>query len=207
MLQFLINRIPPHTRYWELFAGSAKLFFAKKAAEMNCLNDINYFVWHRLDKLCGTRTCIVTSDHAADIIKKMPFTNEDFIYLDPPYPISTLGSNKLPYDFILHDADHIVLLDAIKSCKANIMISSYGNHIYDKALSNWSRETFTTIVHGQKRTEVIWYNYERPSVLHQYDFVGNGFTDRQRMKRKLERLRQKIAALPPIEQQMLGQIF
>lgn len=57
MIQFLINHIPHHTRYFELFAGTAALYLAKKpAAIKNVLTDIDIRVvkrqWARADAKC-----------------------------------------------------------------------------------------------------------------------------------------------------------
>jgi DNA adenine methylase len=45
----------------------------------------------------------------------------------------------------------------------------------------------------------IYYNYPKPQVLHTYKYVGNDCWDRQRIKRKIERLTNKLIELPELE--------
>ena len=59
MSKRLVTMLPPHRRYFEVFAGGASMFFRKKKAEWNVLNDIdndivNLYtcVLEKFDKLC-----------------------------------------------------------------------------------------------------------------------------------------------------------
>jgi hypothetical protein len=48
-------------------------------------------------------------------------------------------------------------------------------------------------------------NYDRPTILHQYDFLGDGKTKRQMVTRKIDRFENKIQELPPYERHLLLQ--
>lgn len=52
---------------------------------------------------------------------------------------------------------------------------------------------------GQQAREWIWMNYPQPNRLHDYNFLGKDFTDRQRIKRKAARFRDKILRMDPLE--------
>jgi len=66
----------------------------------------------------------------------------------------------------------------------------------DVGLIDWleSHDTWGTMA-----TEYIWYNYPTPEKLHDYSFLGNDFTDRQRIKRKIARWSNKLKNLPALE--------
>jgi DNA adenine methylase len=85
------------------------------------------------------------------------------IYLDPPY-LDKRGQNFGGYAMQMLEADHCDLLNAIKNCKAKIIISNYGNMLYNEYLHGWQRieiETFASIARPGTiaRTEVLWLNY------------------------------------------------
>lgn len=206
VLQFLINLIPPHKRYFELYAGSAKLYYAKAPAEVNVLNDIYLDVIEKHRLLCGPDVITLCYD-ARSLIDNINYTAADFIYLDPPYPFATRGKQKLLYNFELYDQDHIELLKSCRKCKAKMLISSYENDLYDKYLSGWNKMIFRTACRGGVRYECVYFNYEVPAMLNQYDFVGENFTDRQRLKRKAERFKEKMLQLPKIELAMLAKVM
>jgi hypothetical protein len=79
------------------------------------------------------------------------------------------------------------------------MISAYEHTLYDEMLSGWNKAVFPVSVHGIVRLECIYYNYPKPSVLQCYDYVGSDCWDRQRVKRKIDRLTKKLLELPEIE--------
>jgi hypothetical protein len=87
------------------------------------------------------------------------------------------------------------------------MLSSYENDMYDSYLRGWEKHKFRTACRGGVRIECVYLNYEAPKQLNQYDFIGNGFTDRQRLKRKAERFREKILQLPELERSMLAKVM
>jgi DNA adenine methylase len=62
------------------------------------------------------------------------------------------------------ESDHRELLEAIRNCKAKIIISNYDNELYNEQLQSWQRielDTFVSIARpgAINRTEVLWMNY------------------------------------------------
>ncbi len=85
-------------------------------------------------------------------------------YLDPPYPPETrYGGKAATYLMEMTRDDHVELLETIRECKSNVIISSYPSKLYDGMLSDWNRDELQvkaqTSNSGQKRTEVIWMNF------------------------------------------------
>ncbi|MBA2610540.1 MAG: DUF3850 domain-containing protein [Bacteroidetes bacterium] len=122
-----------------------------------------------------------------------------FVYLDPPYPLGSRKSDKLVYDFEMTDLQHIDLLQLIKSMPAKVAISTYKNDLYHNALKSWNCYTFQSMTRKGLATEYLYMNYEDPKELHDYKFLGKDFTDRQRIKRLLERRSKKGQFLIDLE--------
>lgn len=94
---------------------------------------------------------------AFELIKRFD-TKDVFIYLDPPYLLSTKKGNM--YHHEMTDDQHLKLLKMIVDHPAKIMISGYGNPMYNSILKDWHKESKNTLAESsQKRTEVLWMNY------------------------------------------------
>lgn len=101
------------------------------------------------------------------------YDNADtLIYLDPPYVQSTRSAKRRggrafhSYAFEMSDEDHSALLERCLQARAMMVISGYGNEVYDAALSGWRRETKETHADGAlDRTEVLWINPQASAAL------------------------------------------
>ena len=94
---------------------------------------------------------------ALELIKRY-HTKDVFIYLDPPYLLSTRKGNM--YHHEMTDDQHLLLLKEIAKHPAKIMISGYESDMYNSILKNWHKETKSTLAEfAQKRTECLWMNY------------------------------------------------
>ncbi len=69
-------------------------------------------------------------------------TEETLFYLDPPYPIEVINSNKL----YIQDKgfktleEHRIFLEKLKKFKGMIILSGYDNKVYDDVLKDWKKE-------------------------------------------------------------------
>lgn len=213
--QWLINNMPYHEEYYELFAGGHALFRAKKRAKLSVLADIDKRVYEELRRLYGTADPQVAVSNAdagemLTYIKALALVfnvqKQRFVYLDPPYPESSRRSADKVYKHeMLSDEEHREILELIRTVPANIMISTRQNELYDQVLHDWRKDTFDTVDRGGPTTEVIYMNYAPPRFLHQYDHLGAGYVDRQRVSRKVARFNAKINALPPYERHLFIQ--
>jgi len=82
---------------------------------------------------------------------------------------------------------------------AAIMISSYANPIYDALLKGWRKLEFQAMTRQGLATEVLYCNFQEPIALHDYSFLGENFTQRQRIKRKVSRHVERLMGLPQLE--------
>lgn len=94
-----------------------------------------------------------------------------FMYLDPPYVLSTRSGGRKQYKHEMADAGHEGLLQTILQSRAKIMISGYESEMYNDYLQGWQKEYFDSCAaNGQPRREVIWMNYKQYVQMSIYDF-------------------------------------
>jgi DNA adenine methylase len=126
------------------------------------------------------------------------------VYCDPPYVHSTRKQVRPIYDHEMSDADHVKLLTALKSLNCMVMVSGYYSDLYAGELHSWCTATFTTTVRsGAQVTEHVWFNYLRPIELHDYRYLGKNFRERERIKRKMGRWKERLRRMPDLERQAL----
>lgn len=205
LYQWIINEIPPHKTYIEMFAGSGAIFRHKKKAYVTYIVDCNRSVidaWHpyKADDL------FLVHDNALNMISSVPdLFVPVFIYLDPPYYYPSRRSVKAIYDCELTEQDHEKLLTMACKVKHNCMISTYENLLYSSYLSSWRKKTFQVSVHGKVTTEVIYMNYPEPTELHDYSYLGTDCWDRQRINRKIKARLATLDNLPILERNAIIQ--
>lgn len=208
LIPFMINNIPAHKRYFELFCGTAELYIRKEAAEISILADIDSkVIGEHLKKHlpADTRLYNMPFENIVHAYRNT-FTRNDFMYLDPPYPGIARRSGRSYYEHeMLSIGEHTEFLELCKTIDANIMISTSPNHLYGRILSDWRVKNFETMGHRGRYTETIYMNYPEPEILHQYNYLGNDFIDRQRIKRKVDRMEAKIKHLPVHERMAILQ--
>lgn len=211
VLQNIINNIPEHHTYIEPFVGSGFIVLNKKPAIHNLINDLDTNQAEEvINKLIAedNGNYIAVSKNALTVMKNAARRryyqeNETFIYCDPPYVHSTRTSNAR-YKFEMSNEDHCELLEFLKDCKANVMISGYPSQLYNDHLQDWKTVEFQAMTRGGVRTEKLWMNYDISKMrLHQTDMLGVDFTDRQRIKRKIARINKKLDSLPRHEKQAI----
>lgn len=86
-------------------------------------------------------------------------------YVDPPYMHSTRvhGAHKgRYYRHEMSDADHVELLETLKSLDGMVIVSGYPCELYDKALKGWTVNTTQARIAAFRgtaaRTECLWIN-------------------------------------------------
>ena len=215
--QFIINHIPCFDVFIEGCAGTAAISrilydrnkFGKLSSFLHITNpsfrlyDIDPDVCSELNSLLSSVDTVQIFNQsylsALDFLHNTvsPFTC--FVYLDPPYMKST---RRTPGDIYTYDWTHTdheqFLHNVLKySFDANIMISGYDNSLYTAALSEWYMRSTQVMTRGGIATETIWMNYNPDTIkLATYDFLGTDFTDRQRIKKKINSLKAKLHSLP-----------
>lgn len=119
--------------------------------------------WYRLPRTIveiAERLRVVQIEHkpALDIIEKFDFPNV-FMYVDPPYVLSTRSQKQYAHE--MNNEDHEALLKALLRSSAKIMISGYESQLYNDYLCEWEKLQFSSCAEGGlPRTETIWMNYK-----------------------------------------------
>lgn len=99
---------------------------------------------------------------ALDLIKRFNYDNV-LIYADPPYLLQTRGGKQYRHE--MTEQDHLDLLDALKQHRGTVILSGYPSDLYDRYLRGWSRIASKSYnQNADPRTEVLWCNFEIPSM-------------------------------------------
>lgn len=198
----IINEIPPHKRYVELFLGSGAILKTKLPAPIQSIGveidkkTISEGDWDKFEKHYNLR--IITGS-AIDFLKNTPINQDTFIYADPPYPLSSRRNMDNAYRYEMTDMQHIQFLKIVVKLKCNIAISTYPNPIYTKLLKDWRVISFKVQTRRGLATELLYMNYPAPTQLHDYRYLGKDFTQRQMIKRKIDRHVSRLKKLPALE--------
>lgn len=222
--QEIINHIPSCLLYGESHGGSYSI--GKRLYKDLALNDVYTgpkMVYTDIDpdvvaKVRPTMPADVTMiDSGAhsiiklfDLIVKLDYVsrNDVFLYSDPPYLFSTRRSMANIYKFEYTADDHIQLLSALLEIGFNCMISGYDSELYNDMLTGWRKHSFKARTRHGEATEVIWMNYNIEDFpLLNYNYIGNNFTHRQQIKRKLGNISRKINELPMREKEALKRLL
>lgn len=99
---------------------------------------------------------------ALDLIVKYGADSDVLLYVDPPY-LGTVRTGTRYRHEMESDADHSVLAEALRSCRAAVVLSGYASDLYDRDLyADWHRHGFDTQTgngsRNRARTEVLWSN-------------------------------------------------
>lgn len=200
----IINLIPPHEKYIEAFFGSGAVYRNKRPAAISIGIESDYQVINNtIFPLIPDAT--LTNDYylkpgpdprlyillgqAQTLLKNIPVNRHTFIYADPPYLLETRANRQPIYNHEYCTTEqHSELLTVLKSLPCKVMISGYKSDLYMDMLAGWNIETYNAQTRsGATAIEYLWFNYPTPNQLHDYRYLGENFTDRQRIKRKAAR--------------------
>lgn len=203
LIQKIVNQIPVCINFYELFAGSASLsrfLSVLPGVELYYfINDIDPLVTKYFSYPSGS---IITNFNALHYIESAYLTNVSeyaFLFLDPPYLASTRNSQKQLYSTYLTNLDHVRLLNLITTLDIKCMIIHPSCDLYNKALKDWRTVNISVRYHNKTSKEKLYMNYPEPHTLLTYACYGNNCWDRQRLKRKADRLLKKLSSLPTSE--------
>jgi DNA adenine methylase len=196
--QHIINAMPPHSVYIESHLGGGAVMRHKAPARRSIGVDIDGDVIARFAAnyfdLCDVVQC-----DATEYLMKYEFLGGELVYADPPYVRSTRKSARSIYRHEYSDEDHEALLLVLKRLPCMVIVSGYANELYRDHLASWRSGCFKAKSHTSIREETLWMNFPAPKKLHDARFCGQGFRERQVIKRRQERLIQRFDAMCPIE--------
>ena len=99
---------------------------------------------------------------ALDVISRYGGHPDDLIYADPPYLRGTRATGRYRFE-MAEDSQHRELAEALRACRAAVVLSGYPSSLYDRELyADWHRVELPTWTGqgGAKRgrIEVLWSN-------------------------------------------------
>ncbi len=201
VLQRIINLIPPHDVFIEPFAGSAGVAREKRpAAETILIDKSARFGPAAAGAIPGA---VFIQGDGIKFLKERRYTGREMVYCDPPYLAGTRQFRKY-YEHEMSEADHRRLLLTVRELPCRVMVSGYASALYDELLSEWpGRDSFEVGTRGGTRTECLWFNYDRPVVLHDFSHVGENKRERLYIRRMQARWVARFMAQPPQERAWL----
>lgn len=199
--QHLINLMPPHSTYIESHLGGGAVLRNKAPAKRSIGIDVDPNVistWtSRYPGLCD----LVQAD-ARKYLRERRFDGNELIYADPPYLPSTRRQSRV-YACDYTTDDHEQLLYVLKAIPCMVMVSGYESDLYNDLLVGWRKVSFSAKTHTDVRTESVWLNFDVPTELHDFGYRGSSFRERQTIKRRRQRLQQRITQMDPVERNEL----
>ncbi len=209
--QRIISEMPPHDLYVEAFAGTGQVLLHKRPARSSIAIDSDAAVCAGLKRSLLARNgepagvTVVCGDAISWLEKhRGKFTAETVVYCDPPYLASTLRNPGRRYyghgfgEEWLH-AELLDVLSRLSTQDVRVLISGYRSDLYDRMLPHWRRIDYRTATRAGAVIESLWCNFDAPAQLHDYRFLGTGFRERERLKRKKRRWLAKLRRMTPVE--------
>lgn len=204
VFQSIVNQIPPHDVWIEAFVGSGAVTRHKRAAASSIVIDSDPAV------ACAWRSAGVTvicGDASSWLEKhRATFTERTVVYCDPPYLFDVRacpGRRYYGHEFGTESL-HGELIAVLCRMTTPVLLSGYRSDLYDRTLSNWRRVDYSTSTRGGAVVESLWCNFEEPTALHDYRYLGRNFRERERIKRKLARWRARLEKMPILERRLIS---
>lgn len=192
-MQQILSRVPRCELFIDCMAGSGFISYCMEPTGCRIIvNDADEAVLNRIKIYEGGKITKVCCDYAEIVCLYDNNSEGTVFYFDPPYLFETRKSQRDIYGLEWDRADHLQFLDIVRKIGSSVLVSHYPCPLYDEALKDWRKIEYTTMTYGGPRIEALYMNYPAPALLQCYKAVGENFTDRQRIKRKVERLINKL---------------
>lgn len=207
--QQIINRIPPCDTLVVPFLGNCAVTRHIRRPSHLRLNDADpriVALWRAAqvpDAILSERDWdhFLTSTLIPESVRVM---GRVVVYCDPPYLFDSRKGQRDVYHHEMGDeARHRALLTRLRSFDGTVpvLISHYPHPLYDELLHDWQRITFTAQTRRGPATEALYFNFPPPTVLHDDQYAGANYREREYVKRKTNRWVKKWNDLAPHEQQ------
>jgi len=194
----LINLMPPHQTYIESHLGSGAVMWHKLPAQRQIGIDIDPRVIATWKKLPGVPCELVCTD-AVEYLDSVTIDSHTLIYADPPYVPETRRRNRV-YRYDYTNEDHESLIRCLRRKDCLVMISGYNSDLYRSLLAGWTQITFLAKTHVETCQESVWLNFDPPMHLHDTNYLGQGFREREVFRRRRSRLQSRIEQMCLTEQ-------
>ena len=219
--QTIINQMPPHLVYIEAFLGGGAVMRHKLPARNNVGLDLDPDVVSRSADIAAGGDVVPPGSRLAlgrDGGPQYCFERADavqwlgilrwwtaivpgcLVYCDPPYLMATRSSKRRIYRCELEEPGHIALLDVLVQLPCMVMVSGYESELYRDRLATWRVVRYRAMTSGGgMRTECLWCNFPEPVELHDYRYLGRGFRERERIRRRRASWVAMLGRMPALE--------
>lgn len=150
---------------WHHYAGTGFRTYTGIEGEKNPRRTIPATDWDTYSDCIAPiierlRGVVIENKPAKDVI--LAHDGEQTLhYVDPPYLPETRDAG-VDYRHEMSEADHRDLAELLKNVRGKVLISGYASDLYDRELyPDWLRLEREHLADGaQKRTEIVWMNYQ-----------------------------------------------
>lgn len=197
VVHHIINQIRLHQTFVSGFLGRCAVMRWKLPAKRSIGFEIDPVVFNKWFRVFQHDIELYNADFLEVGLQLPELQSPDtFLYLDPPYLIDTRSSLHR-YPFEMTEAQHLFLLQQIKTLPCMVAISCYDSELYNTELEGWRKITFPSQTRGGVRTETLYMNYPEPAPdsLHDKAFLGRNFRAREKTKRRITTIKNKIKRL------------
>jgi site-specific DNA-adenine methylase len=209
--QAIINLMPPHETYVEPFLGGGAIMRLKRTARLaNIGIDVDAGALLEFECLDMPGVDLYCRDALAWLRQAEEVTRpQTLVYCDPPYLWETRSSRRAYYRYEMGDEErHMILLKILLDLPCMVMISGYPSDLYDRMLADWRKVCYQARTRGGRTaTECIWLNFPEPLELHDYRFLGGNFRQRERIKRRQNRWKDRLVRMDPQERYALMSVL
>lgn len=195
--QHVINLMPPHRVYIETHVGGGAVLRHKLPAARSIAIDADEQVIAQWRARAMPDVEFIHG-RAEAFLARHVFQGDELVYVDPPYHPETRRQTRI-YRHEYDADDHEALLTQLVALPCAVIVSGYAHPMYDSLLRGWRTTEFRAKTHTDVRTETLWFNFEPPRMLHDSRHRGANFRERQTLKRRLERLQERVHAMDPVE--------
>lgn len=205
----IISQMPRHQVYVEAFAGQASILRRKLPARSSLAIDVDRqsCAWIRKTRDKPDGTTVICDDAVRQIWELSEQADETWLlYCDPPYLASVRTRRLYRHEFDTPE-QHAALLEALLAWPGLALVSGYHSAQYNRTLRSWRKHSYTTSTRGGPRQEFLWMNFPAGLPLHDTRFVGDGFRERERIKRKRARWIHRLKTMPSAERQVIAEAF
>lgn len=203
----IISQMPAHAVYVEAFAGHANILRRKRPAGSSIAIDADPETARWLRKSGELpEACTVLCDDAIACMQGLAYRADErwLLYADPPYLAEVRTKRYYRHEFDT-PAQHARLLAALLAWPGLAMLSGYDSPQYNETLIGWRKHVYTAATRGGPRAECLWMNFPEGLPLHDTRFVGAGFRERERIRRKRARWVRRLRDMPPAERQVIAE--
>lgn len=196
-----INQIPPHGTLIVPFGGHCAVTRQIRPARRTVIldRDPDVVAWWRARERPGT---VVIHGCGIEYLRAYEWRGDEFVYADPPYLRELRGDQvRELYRFPLGERrEHKRLLAVLRQVPCPALVCGYYSPMYDGELAGWRTLDYRQLTRGGRLAhEWLWLNYPPPRELHDYRFLGEGYRQRQDVRRMQARWRARFAQLTPLQ--------